>query len=143
MKEALSGSLSYDEEKNSYVLERGDYLIRVGSCSDNTVVCGVVRLDQDVITYQVKPVCPGWDFEDMKPDAGVHKDEKAVAAGRDADSDVKVITIYDTDVKTLSASYRGEPKELEAGEAVSWQEVKARLQDTAKVVLKSVLRLAE
>ncbi|MCD8067417.1 MAG: fibronectin type III-like domain-contianing protein, partial [Lachnospiraceae bacterium] len=122
---SLTDMASYDEEKSAYVLEQGDYLVRMGSCSDNTEVCGVVRLDQDVVAYQVKPICPGWDFEDLKPDAAVRNDERAVAAGCDAVSDVKVITIHGTDVKTLSASYRGEPKELAAGEAVSWQEVKA------------------
>ncbi len=121
---ALTDMASYDEEKSAYVLEQGDYLIRVGSCSDNTVVCGVVRLDQSVITYQAKAICPGWDFEDIKPNAGRKSNENTVSGSGDA-SDLKVITIHGSDIRTLSASYRNEPKELEKAPAVSWQEVKA------------------
>ncbi len=112
---ALADMASYDEGKSAYVLEQGDYLIRVGNCSDHTAVCGVVRLDQTVVTYQAKAICPGWDFEDLKPNT---------VSKSSAPSDVKIITVHDSDIKTLAASYRGEPKELENAPAVSWQDVR-------------------
>ena len=43
---------SYDESKAAYVMEDGDYLIRVGNSSRNTHVAGKLSLAEDVITEQ-------------------------------------------------------------------------------------------
>lgn len=44
---------SYSEAKAAYILEDGDYIIRVGNSSRNTQVAGVITLDADVITEQL------------------------------------------------------------------------------------------
>ena len=44
---------SYDEAKAAYVMEDGDYLVRVGDSSRNTKVAGVLTLDKDVVTEQL------------------------------------------------------------------------------------------
>ena len=65
---------SYDESKAAWVMESGDYRIRVGSHSRNTTVAAVIRLDGDAIIRQVsnqivpeKPLeivtAPDYDFE--------------------------------------------------------------------------------
>lgn len=43
---------SYDEAKAAYVLEDGNYLVRVGNSSRNTEVAATIKLDKDVITEQ-------------------------------------------------------------------------------------------
>ena len=43
---------SYDEELAAYVMEDGDYIIRVGNSSRNTHVAGKLSLAEDVITEQ-------------------------------------------------------------------------------------------
>lgn len=48
--EALS---SYDEERAAWVMERGDYLIRVGSHSRATTVAAIIRLDAEALTVQL------------------------------------------------------------------------------------------
>ena len=44
---------SYDEAKAAYVMEDGDYIVRVGDSSRNTKVAGVLTLDKDVVTEQL------------------------------------------------------------------------------------------
>lgn len=44
---------SYDEEKAAWVMEPGDYLIRVGSHSRATKVTAVIHLDGEAVTRQV------------------------------------------------------------------------------------------
>ena len=43
---------SYDESTDAYVLESGDYIIRVGNNSRNTVEAATITLDENVITEQ-------------------------------------------------------------------------------------------
>ncbi len=44
---------SYSEAKAAYIMEDGDYLVRVGNSSRNTKVAGVLSLDKDVVTEQL------------------------------------------------------------------------------------------
>ena len=44
---------SYDEAKAAYVMEDGDYVIRVGNSSRNTKVAAVLSLDAETITEQL------------------------------------------------------------------------------------------
>lgn len=44
---------SYSEEKAAYIMEDGDYIIRVGNSSRNTEVAAVISLDADTITEQL------------------------------------------------------------------------------------------
>ncbi len=53
---------SYDESRAAWIMEAGDYLIRVGSHSRNTQVAAVLRLDADAVTLrlsnQMQPELP-------------------------------------------------------------------------------------
>ncbi len=49
---------SYDEETAAYILEPGEYIIRVGNASDHTVPISRIRLDKEARLSQVKNVCP-------------------------------------------------------------------------------------
>ncbi len=49
---------SYREADASYVLEKGDYLLRLGNSSRNTNVVGVVTVEEEVIVSRHCHVCP-------------------------------------------------------------------------------------
>ncbi|MEY8390586.1 glycoside hydrolase family 3 C-terminal domain-containing protein [Lachnospiraceae bacterium 45-W7] len=44
---------SYNESTSAYVMEKGDYIIRVGNSSRNTKAAAVISLDKDKITEQL------------------------------------------------------------------------------------------
>lgn len=65
--EALS---SYDEEKAAWVMEPGDYVIRVGNHSRATKACAILRLDGEAVTRQVSnQVVPKKPLERIVPSA--------------------------------------------------------------------------
>ena len=49
---------SYRESDGCYVLEKGEYLLRLGNSSRNTVPVGVIVLEQEVIVSRHDHVCP-------------------------------------------------------------------------------------
>ena len=59
---------SFDEEKCAYVLEKGDYVIRVGNSSVDNVPVAVMQLDEDALLLKVRSCCAKPDFEDWKPE---------------------------------------------------------------------------
>ena len=59
----------YDEETESYILEAGDYYLRVGNSSRNTNVCAAVRMDETVTVLRAKNVLGKPDFADWKSPA--------------------------------------------------------------------------
>ena len=64
----LSEMSSYSEEKAAYILERGDYILRLGNSSRNTSVCAVLTLDGEVTVKKVKNVLGDPGFKDWRPD---------------------------------------------------------------------------
>ena len=54
----MKDTASYREEDGSFVLEAGDYLLRLGNSSRNTVVVGVVTVEQEVVVSRHQHVCP-------------------------------------------------------------------------------------
>lgn len=65
---ALPELAGYDGARAAYILEKGDYILRVGTQSRNTVPVAVVRLDADVTVRQVRNALGTPDFVDFKPD---------------------------------------------------------------------------
>lgn len=59
---------SFDEESADFLLEKGDYVVRVGNSSRNTHICGVIRLHEDVIVCEGSHVGGKPDFIDWKPE---------------------------------------------------------------------------
>ncbi len=55
---------SYDENSAAYLLEKGDYILRLGISSRNTSPVAVLRLKEDLITKQVKNLLGKTDFTD-------------------------------------------------------------------------------
>ena len=49
---------SYDEKNAAYILEAGDYILRVGNASDHTEAISCIRLDREVKLSRLKHICP-------------------------------------------------------------------------------------
>lgn len=49
---------AYRESDGCYVLEPGDYLLRVGNCSRSTRIAGVVQLNGEAIVSRHRHICP-------------------------------------------------------------------------------------
>ena len=54
----LAAVSSYRERDNCFVLEAGDYVLRLGNCSRNTVVAAVVVLSEEIIVSRHMEICP-------------------------------------------------------------------------------------
>ncbi len=54
----LESLASYREEDNSYVLEQGEYLLRLGNSSRNTMVVGSILLPQEIIVSRHEEILP-------------------------------------------------------------------------------------
>ena len=70
---ALRDLASFDEKKAAWVLEKGDYVLRLGPSSAETKPAAILRLNADALTRQVKNCLGRPDFADWKPE----KREKA------------------------------------------------------------------
>lgn len=71
----LSDCASYDEQRNAWVLDAGDYLLRMGADSRNTEIVAAVRLEREVVTLQCRACCvptdelPAFEPEAAAPEA--------------------------------------------------------------------------
>ena len=61
----LADMAAYDEQTNAYLLEAGDYLVRVGADSANNAPAAVLHLGKTVTTLQAKNVLGSTDFTDL------------------------------------------------------------------------------
>ena len=59
---------SYDEESAAWILEKGNYVIRVGNSSVNTEVAAMAVLEESIKVLQVRNTCGKPDFADWKPE---------------------------------------------------------------------------
>lgn len=58
---------SYDPEKESYLLEKGDYILRIGNSSRNTCVCGKIHLTEECVIRHVRNLFPKcMDFDELR-----------------------------------------------------------------------------
>ena len=59
---------SFDEENAVYLLEAGNYIVRVGNSSVHTHAQAVLKLEEDVVVTQARLVLGKTDFADWKPE---------------------------------------------------------------------------
>ncbi len=59
---------SYEESTASYILEKGKYVLRIGTSSRDTVVCGIVNMKESVTVRKVKNCLGTADFADYIPE---------------------------------------------------------------------------
>ena len=59
---------SYDQEAAAWILEKGNYIIRVGNSSVDTAVAAMAVLSETVTVLRVRNTCDKTDFTDWKPE---------------------------------------------------------------------------
>ncbi|HEX3039797.1 MAG TPA: glycoside hydrolase family 3 C-terminal domain-containing protein [Caproiciproducens sp.] len=89
---------SYDTDSASYVMEKGDYTIRVGNSSRNTHVGAVVRLNDDATTEQLSNQLQPQDTLDEISSSG--KTSYTYASEKNEISSAKVINLTPNDIVT-------------------------------------------
>lgn len=57
---------SYDEKNERYILEAGDYIVRVGNSSRNTMPVAIIQVDRTITVKKVKNVLGKPDFEELR-----------------------------------------------------------------------------
>ncbi len=58
----------YDEDDNTWTLEKGSYLLRLGSSSADTRIAGKLLLNKDAVTLDCRACCGKPDFKDWSPE---------------------------------------------------------------------------
>lgn len=69
----LANLASYDEERQSSVLEAGKYVLWLGADSQQVKMCGMIELAETVIVRKLSHVGGKTDFKDWKPDGRIRK----------------------------------------------------------------------
>lgn len=105
----LAELAGYDTDRAAYVLEKGDYILRVGTQSRDTTPVAAVRLKENVTVRQVKNALGTPDFEDFRPEArtcneGLHLPVVEVEAADFATQKVNYTPRYEIDKKVQSLS---------------------------------------
>ncbi|MDO4337396.1 MAG: glycoside hydrolase family 3 N-terminal domain-containing protein [Eubacteriales bacterium] len=94
----------YSVKKAAWILEAGDYLVRVGNSSRNTCVAAVLRVKEEILCEQCRNLCtPDWKIEEMSV-----KNADRYCTGRDTKevSSAKVLDIGKEDVDEIYVRYR-------------------------------------
>ena len=70
----LKSVARYDKDMASYILDKGNYIIRVGNSSRNTKIYGYIELDENIVTEQLANIDGVPDFSDYKPNIVIKDD---------------------------------------------------------------------
>ena len=104
----LRDSAAYDAARSAWVLEAGDYVLRVGDSSDDTRPAAILRLSAEAVTLQAVPCCGEPGFTDWKP---APREREELPAGLPllavAPDDIPTKTIPDERVYEIEGSLRG------------------------------------
>lgn len=95
---SLRDCASYDAQKESYVLEAGSYVVRVGNSSDHTQPAALVDLDGEAVVTKAGNCLGKTDFEDWKPSG-------SETAAAEELSDITRISVAAADIETVTVSY--------------------------------------
>ena len=88
---------SYDEERASYVLDAGEYIVRLGNSSKNTVPVAVLTLDKEVVVSKHCNICPVVEkFEELKSET---------KAAEEVNAGVPRVAVKAEDFATVTYTY--------------------------------------
>mgnify|MGYP001028467490 FL=1 len=116
---------SYDEGKASWVLERGDYIIRVGSSSRNTSVAAILTLDGEAVTEKLSNrFAPDCQMKQLTVGEAAHpvsREEKAQSQTADR------LVIHAADIVCRGTEYQKENPTLPGvdGKKITMDDVRA------------------
>lgn len=115
----LSSLASYDQKSSAYLLEAGDYALRVGDSSRSTHIAGIVRLSDDVVTQQLHAVGGESGFTDFVPSGPAYSYPEEA-------HEIATATVVEIDagsIPTTAVSYSDQPAEITRTEPFSWKDV--------------------
>ncbi len=116
---------SYDEESASYLLEAGEYVLRLGNSSRNTVPVAVITLDETVIVSKHCNICPVTaPIEELKS-----QERKA----EEVNAGVPRLALNPEDFKTITYTY--ETPEVYSDERVNKFLNTLSLKDMVEIVV--------
>lgn len=105
---AVKDMASYSEKDAAWILEKGTYIIRVGSCSRDTVVAGVLTLEPEICTQAGKNLFPlDVEVREICPDA----DQTTAWRKTSIPEDVRRTEISAADIAVAEMTYQGERQE--------------------------------
>lgn len=91
----LSDFASYDEATTSYILEKGSYILRLGTSCADTAAVAMLNLSKTVTVKKAKNLCTGADFKDVAP----------CAYKKEIFNNLPVIKLTPEDFDTFTAEY--------------------------------------
>lgn len=105
----ITGFASYDEETASYILEKGEYIIRLGNSSRNTQPVAVIQLDETATVSRHQNICPTHkDFEKLtQPAVTPQPADESVPRLCLSAADI-ITTVYTYDTPAVCADSRVE-----------------------------------
>ena len=118
----VSQMASYSEKEAAWVLEQGEYVIRVGNSSASTVAAGVAEVKESVKTVIAKNLFAlDVELEEIRPDAGKLAAKKQASVG----ADVKRVVVDTAAIPTQTVLYQGEREEYHTDktEKITMQDV--------------------
>jgi len=76
----LSDFTSYYARNATYILDKGDYIVRLGNSSRNTEPCAIINVESRIVVKQVHNKLDEPGFEDVKIDANLIKQGEDLSA---------------------------------------------------------------
>ncbi|WP_130836574.1 beta-glucosidase [Lachnoclostridium sp. Marseille-P6806] len=98
---ALSDFASYDEEGAAYILEAGDYIVRVGNSSVSTEIAAVITLDETAVVLKTRNCLGTPDFTDIRP----KRPRPAAETAEKIPAEAVRLSLRAVDIKTAEAVY--------------------------------------
>ena len=113
----LSDFASYDAKTATYFLDKGDYVVRIGNSSRNTIPCGVINVDKRINVKKVENKMGKPEFEDYVPEEKRKQEDL---------SGIKVFKLKASSIKEKVIKYNDKYEISESVKALSNEE-KAKL----------------
>ena len=115
---------SYSEQEAAWILEKGDYIIRVGNSSASTEIAGIVEVKEDIKTKITKNLFAlDTKLDEIRPEQklAVRKEQETAATGVKA----KKIVLDAAAILTETVSYQGirEEYHTDKTEKITMQDV--------------------
>ena len=95
---------SYREYDACYVLEKGEYILRLGNSSRNTMVIGVLLLEEEILVSRHQNICSCYSAEDLEELVGAARKDEPIPEG------LPYILVNPGDFKTVEYTYEKPPK---------------------------------